>query len=274
MSATSFVVCADDFGMDPEVNAAAVSLAWMGRLSAIGCMVGAPCWRDHASALRGLSPGNVELGLHLDLTEYPLDSRLRRPLRQWILRSYLYRDPAPGLVEEIEAQLDAFAQTMGRPPAFVDGHEHVHEFPRIRELLVAALARRGWTPWLRSTRRPAGVQSVKAWAIESLGAEALEQLAARYGLRHNRHLLGIYGFDGHDYQHRLREWLALVQSGDLLVCHPAERWASRAPFPVARSQEFEVLAGAAFGQLLAERRLRIAPLAAALDTVDARAAVV
>jgi predicted glycoside hydrolase/deacetylase ChbG (UPF0249 family) len=260
MSATTIVVCADDFGMDPEVNSAALSLAGMGRISAIGCMVGAPYWRNHASALRNLSPTTVELGLHLDLTEYPLDSRQQRPLRQWILRTYLYSRPAPGLRDEIEAQLDAFAQTIGTPPAFVDGHEHVHEFPHVRQLLVEALARRGWKPWLRSTRRPTGLQSFKAWAIEALGAEALEQLAARHGLRHNRHLLGIYGFDGHDYLHRLREWLVIARSGDLLVCHPATGFPSGAPFPAARAQEFEVLGSAVFGRLLAEQNLRVAPL--------------
>jgi predicted glycoside hydrolase/deacetylase ChbG (UPF0249 family) len=274
MSVTSIAVCADDFGMDPEVNAAALSLAGMGRLSAVACMVGAPYWHSHAAALRGLNPRNVEAGLHLDLTEYPLDSRLQRPLRQWILRTHLNRRPAPGLGDEIEAQLDTFAQAMGVPPAFVDGHEHVHEFPHVRQLLVEALARRGWKPWLRSTRRAPGLQSFKAWAIESLGAEALEQLATRHGLRHNRHLLGIYNFDDQGYLHRLREWLAVARSGDLLVCHPAARWPSRAPFPAARSQEFEVLAGAAFGRLLAEQDVCIAPLPTTLGTVGAPVAAV
>jgi predicted glycoside hydrolase/deacetylase ChbG (UPF0249 family) len=264
MSAACIAVCADDFGMDPEINAAAIDLANMGCISGISCMVGAPNWRSGVPGLVHLDDRHVEVGLHLDLTEYPLDSRVRRPLRQWILRTNLSSRPVPGLRGEIEAQLDAFAQAFGRPPAFVDGHEHVHEFPHVRQLLVEALVDRRWSPWLRSTRRPAGLRSFKATVIESLGAEALTDLAVRHGLRQNRRFVGVYGFDVPDYLQPLRPWLSLMQSGDLLVCHPARGWPSPSPFPGARRQEYEVLAGPAFSNLLVEQGVRIVTLQVAL----------
>ncbi|WP_425355220.1 ChbG/HpnK family deacetylase [Ramlibacter agri] len=51
----SIVVCADHFGTDPAINAAALDLARMGRVSAISCMVGAPSWRGPLWLKRGRS---------------------------------------------------------------------------------------------------------------------------------------------------------------------------------------------------------------------------
>lgn len=262
MTQRAIAIGADDFGLDPQVNAAALVLANLGRISAIGCMVGAPHWHEDAAALRLLDPGKVEVGLHLDLTQHPLDARVRRPLWQWILRTHLHPLPPPALREEIGAQLDAFADAVGAPPAFVDGHEHIHQMPHLRTLLVQELAARGWRPWLRSTLRPAGLHSAKAWVVESLGAGALARLAQRHGLRQNRRFVGVYGFDGEGYLQRVRAWLALAQHGDLLVCHPAAGWPLAAPMPQARCHEYTVLASSAFGELLHECGVRIAPLAA------------
>jgi predicted glycoside hydrolase/deacetylase ChbG (UPF0249 family) len=255
-------VCADDFGLDPEVNAGALHLARLGRLSAIGCMVGAPFWSRGAIALRIVDCAKVDVGLHLDLTQHPLHAYLRRPLPQWILRSHSGTLDRPRLRLEIDAQLDAFAGEMQRPPAFVDGHEHVHQLPGVRDVLLEALAARGWRPWLRSTRRPADLVSSKARLIEALGAAGLERMAQAHGLRLNRRLLGVYPFDADTaaYLRSMRRWLALAADGDLLMCHPAAARCQGAPHAAARCREYELLAGAAFGSMLAEARVQIAPL--------------
>lgn len=255
-------VCADDFGLDPQVNAGALILADLGRLSAIACMVGAPYWQDDAPALRALDAAQVEVGLHLDLTEHPLDAGLRQPVSQWIVRTHLGAVDRECLRREIGAQLDAFVDAMGAAPAFVDGHEYVHQLPVVRDELVEALAARGLRPWLRSTRRPPGLQSHKAAVIEALGASGLARLAQARGLRQNGRLLGIYGFevDPAGYLQRLHEWFHLARDGDLLVCHPAAGWPGRAALPAARCQEYAALGGKAVGALLAAAGLRIAPL--------------
>ena len=262
MTQRPIAIAADDFGLDPQVNAAALVLANLGRISAIGCMVGAPHWQQDAAALRLLDPEKVEVGLHLDLTQHPFDARVRRPLWQWILRTHLHPVSPRGLREEIAAQLDAFADAVGQPPAFVDGHEHIHQMPHVRSLLVQELQARGWRPWLRSTRRPAGLHSIKAWIVESLGAAPLARLAAAHGLRQNRRFVGVYGFQHGGYLERVRAWLAVAQGGDLLVCHPAAGWPLDAPMPEARCHEYAVLASSAFGELLREADVRVAPLAA------------
>ena len=40
------------------------------------------------------------------------------------------------LVNEIAAQLRMFVHTFGRAPDFIDGHQHVHLFPQIRDAVL------------------------------------------------------------------------------------------------------------------------------------------
>ena len=57
---------------------------------------------------------------------------------------------------EIAAQLDTFTQALGRAPAYIDGHQHVHQLPVVRTLLLEEIARRypAAALWLRSTQSP------------------------------------------------------------------------------------------------------------------------
>ena len=53
------------------MNAAAWALAARRRVTAISCLVGAAWWTNGAAALRELDPARVDIGLHLDLTQFP-----------------------------------------------------------------------------------------------------------------------------------------------------------------------------------------------------------
>jgi predicted glycoside hydrolase/deacetylase ChbG (UPF0249 family) len=255
-------LCLDDAGLHPGVNAAALELARRGRISAVSCLVGAPHWAEAAAALRGLDPVAVEVGLHLDVTEHPLDTGLRRPLNDWLVRSHLRAVDRIRIRREIDAQLDAFEQAMGRPPTYVDGHQHVHQLPGVREPLLQALAARGARPWLRSTRRPARGASAKAWLIEMLGEHGLRRLAGEQGLRQNGHLLGVYDFagDAGRYLALLRGWLAAAVDGDVMMCHAAPEAPVDDAIGAARRWEYEVLTGDAFGELLAVEGVRVEAL--------------
>jgi predicted glycoside hydrolase/deacetylase ChbG (UPF0249 family) len=260
-------VCADDYGLTAGIDEAVLQLAAAGRISATSCMTGAPRWREGAARLRELAPGRFDAGLHLDLTEHPFDARLRQPLPQWIARGSLRLAPRAALRAEVERQLDAFEQAMNRPPAHVDGHQHVHQLPVVRDALLAALDARydgGARPWLRGTRRAAGEPARKAWWIESLGGHAWARAAADRGYRLNTHLLGVYDFrgDADRYLVLLEDWIARCTDGDLLMCHPARRTSGPDPIdPIApaRRNEHAALGGTAFAELLARHAVRVAP---------------
>lgn len=258
------VVCADDFGLGAAVDAAVFDLAQRGRISATSALVDAPHWpRAAAEAARTLV-GRIDVGLHLNLTEAFRPGGWL-PWRTLVVRAALRQLDGNWARTQLDRQLDRFADTLGRAPDFVDGHRHVHQLPVVREALLAALAARGWRPWLRCTRAaPAAVphaERFKARVIEALGGRAFERAARRAGHATNRRLLGVYGFTPAPavYAARLAAWLAAAADADLLMCHPAAAGAAAADDPIAAARvvEHTQLAGPAFSDLLAANAMHI-----------------
>lgn len=279
-------IAVDDFGLHSGINQAALRLAAMGRIHAIGCMVGGASWPTCSRPLRHLEPHSIDLGLHLDLTESPLLPRTARPLSAWIRDSFLRRLDRTAVRAEIGAQLDAFEQALGRGPTYIDGHQHVHQFPIVRSELLAELGDRyGWfKPWLRSTRRaraPGAAQRVawrdtmKPWVIERLGAAGLASLARRLGYPQNRRLLGVYHFEAGPlrYSQRLTAWLCAAREGDLLMCHPSLLTRDSDAIIHARAEEFQALADPGFATQLSDAGIQARPMSRILDRVTALGAV-
>lgn len=260
-------ICVDDFGLHASVNEGAWQLVELGRVSALACMSTAPAWAEAAARLRAHDAGCVDAGLHLNLTESFEAGSWRRGLGSLILSAGGRCLPVRRLRKEIAAQLDAFEKHVGEPPRFVDGHQHVHQLPQVREVLLQELLRRypAYRPWLRDTRPPAGSRDgavFKPRLVGALGAGELAALARRLGFAQNRGMLGVYGFDGtaHEYADRLQRWCEGLPDGGLLICHAASHAPPGDPIGAARVREFEVLAGAGFGQLLQAQRLSVVRL--------------
>lgn len=283
--------------MAPGVNAGILELAHGGRLSAVSCMSRGKFFQAAAPALAGLP---VDRGLHLNLTERlpgdEFDERDQRdefaqPLRRLLWSCWSRQIDARRVVLEIERQLDAFEGVLGVAPDYVDGHQHVHQFPVVRDCLLEVLRRRypAHLPWLRSTLPPVASaaialpQRMKARVIGLLGARVFAGLASGFGFRMNAHLLGVYGFEGGEdvYARLLADWLACAGAGDLLMCHPAG-FADQAVYAGGqRVAEYKVLSGERFASLLeqhgvvisrlveGDRRARGERLAALAREVDA-----
>jgi chitin disaccharide deacetylase len=271
---STLAVCVDDFGLHSGVNAGVLALAAQRRISATSCLVNGQAWAAGAAMLRSVDPRALDVGLHLDLTEQPFDARLRQPVSRWIAAAWLGGVDRRALRTEIETQMDRFERAMGRPPSHIDGHEHVHQFPVVRELLIESLSLRypKQLPWLRSTKRAPGAgDGAKALLIETLGCAATARLARTHRIMQNRHMLGVYGFNGTaaQYQLRLSRWFAAACDGDLLMCHAASPTTETDPLLRARLNECQVLASDDFGAMLHEAGLRVAPLSrmVALDGV-------
>lgn len=258
---TRIALCVDDFGLHPGVNEATLRLAELGRVTTVSCMTGAPHWR--AGAARLVATERIDIGLHLDLTEYPLTRGIRSSLPALAARAAAHTlDPAR-VGAEIHAQLEAFEDATGRRPAHVDGHQHIHQFPVVRDVLIAALLERypNQRPWLRATRRPPAA-GWKPWLIERLGARGLAELAQAFGYPQNRRLLGVYDFQGDAsrFVTLLEQWLAVAITGDLLMCHAGLPSSAPDAIAAARQHEQEVIGGNAFPQLLERAGVVLAPL--------------
>lgn len=274
MGLTRLALGVDDFGLHAGVDAAVLALAGQGRLNAVSCMVGTPHWAAARGELAAFEAGHVDVGLHLDLTEAPRLAGMRLDLAPLVLRAAAHALPAARLRDEIEAQLDAFEDARQRPPDHVDGHQHVHQLPQVREALLAALQRRypAARPWLRSTRHAANLVSppgqpwrarLKPRLIEALGAAGLARLARVQGYVQNQRLLGVYDFGGGAAAYRawLAAWLRAARDGDLLMCHVAMPGdAAGDPIAAARQAEWQVLGAPAFAEQLAEAGVTLAPI--------------
>jgi len=271
-------LCADDFGLNEGVNAAVQRLVAMERVHATGALVGAPAWHSGVGVLRRMHAEGLDVGLHLDLTQHPLTTG-RSGLRALILQSYIDRCDRAAVRAEVRAQLDAFEQGVGHAPTFVDGHQHVHQLPIIRDELLDELdARYGsYPPWVRRTRtRPQGSAAAgiagwfKATTIATLGASALAESAQRRGLPQNRALLGVYDFSGGPtrYLRLLRGWLSAAREGDLLMCHPGRAIAQGDGLAAAREAEYQALASRHFGQLIRELGVVLWPMSHILADAD------
>ena len=281
-------VCVDDFGLHSGINAAVLDLSQRKRIGATGCMVDGPAWASGAAALRQLPASQLDVGLHFDLTEArlapqrtssispangALQAGSKLPLRQIIIASYRQQLDSDWLAAEVTRQLDAFETAMQRPPAFVDGHQHVHQLPQVREALLAELQRRypaPARPWLRCTR-PAlrglkaasagAANAFKASVIGCLGAAELARQAQAAGFAMSRALSGVYGFDGSAarYQRLLALWLQHSQHGDVLMCHPSASVVEGDAIASARCIEYQVLAAESFEQIMQQANVHIAP---------------
>lgn len=257
------VVCADDFGMNQAVDAGILALAHAGRLSATSCLVDGPACEEDMPALLETP---LQIGLHLNFTEALGQSDLCLPLRKLILSCYGRRLSLPTIERAVERQLDCFEALTGRAPRYIDGHQHVHQLPQIRDVLLAVLSRRygGDKPWLRYTGSPraAGLPwrlQAKAWVIACLGSGALRRQAVIQGFSMNPGFMGVYDFQGgaQAYQHWMSLWLTQCQDGDVLMCHPARGLDRSEALAAQREAEFGVLGGQVLADFMTEQNILI-----------------
>ena len=265
-------VCVDDFGMHDGINQAALDLAGRQRISAISCMVDGPAWETGSRALKH-NAFAVEVGLHLNFTEDFGQGLASVPLPKLIVSAHARLLDRAVVRREIERQVDLFESTVGCPPDFIDGHQHVHQLPVIREALIDVLDRRAASrkPWLRASCPPGRFARsalsrsarFKSRLIGWLGASACSRLARRHGYRQNRHLLGAYGFDAPEgqYAELLEAWFDSADAGDILMCHPSVSGPWQDPILQARHREYGVLASQAFADLLSRTGFMPGPLA-------------
>jgi predicted glycoside hydrolase/deacetylase ChbG (UPF0249 family) len=83
----------------------------------------------------------------------PTDGGMFLPFSQ-LLRSGLLRRLDPEIVHaELVVQLAAFQELFGRPPDFVDGHQHAQLFPQVRDAFLRAVKEAAPGAWVRQGGR-------------------------------------------------------------------------------------------------------------------------
>jgi predicted glycoside hydrolase/deacetylase ChbG (UPF0249 family) len=272
------ILCADDFGLADGVSRGILELAEMGRLSATGAMTNMPGWRRAAPDLKPLQD-RIAVGLHLNFTTgLPLGSMPQLApsgtlptLRDLLPKALKRQLPGEEVAGEIGRQLDAFLEAHGEPPAFVDGHQHVHILPVIRPALLRILTERGYAGragrmWLRDPsdgmaailRRPIGRS--KALIVKSLSRGFAESAQAA-GFRTNE---GFSGFAPLDLsvpaEHVFKDAFSRLGTHPVVMCHPGhvdDELRALDPAVESRVAELKYLKSPAFDDLLAARHISL-----------------
>jgi chitin disaccharide deacetylase len=245
------IICADDYGLSPDIDEAILDLLKRGSLSAVSCLVVLPgaCSNQFKPLLEFKE--RADLGLHFALI-VPPDAGWKGNFQALpgnssyagLVRSALLgRVNLTEVKRALEIQYDTFVQQLGKDPDFIDSHLHVHQLPGIREALLGFVQsipekRR---PYLRNTAM--GLRQIarqghscgKCAAIGWFGRQFQRQLKKR-GLTTNQAFSGVYNFsEWSQYAARFPCFMEQLSTPNgLLMTHPGfdEPW---------RRAEYEVL---------------------------------
>ena len=269
------VVCADDYALAPGVSKAIRALAGRGRINATSVMTVVPGFATEAVALAmTAAPIRFETGLHVTLTapfkplvaaplptadgNFPSLVRLLEPTAR-------FRVDRAAIEAEVGAQLKAFADAFGRPPDFVDGHQHVQLFSGVREGFLAAVARAAPKAWVRQCG-PADWRTLLAADNKSrllaFLSRGFRRAARRAGLAFNPAFAGAYDFGtDRDFGARFARFVERMPEGGVVMCHPGlvdDALRARDWLTDPREIEYAFLAGDGLLQALARAGATIA----------------
>lgn len=229
------ILCADDYGLNVSVSQGIVTLLERKRLSATSCLTNFPDWLSRAAELKPLQTEPIGIGLHFNLTEgRPLSSAYHErygasffSLSRLIISAFLHRLDVDVLEQECQAQLDHFVEGLGSWPDFIDGHQHVHQLPQVREAVLRVYERslRSKKAYLRSVAKAVAASDLesklKQALITSCGSKGFRRLLKKHAIPHNADFAGIYSFPEADHYSRiLPRFLKKVSDQGLIMCHP------------------------------------------------------
>jgi predicted glycoside hydrolase/deacetylase ChbG (UPF0249 family) len=224
---------------------------------------------DEANALKLLNSGRkrVAIGLHVMLTGpfRPMSNNFtpvrdgRFPTINEMGRLAMTRRLQPDILSiEIATQLQAFIAAFGHLPDFVDGHQHVHLLPQIRDAFLHVVAEIVPSAWVRQCGRAANASRLrdpKALILDLLSLGFRNQ-AERLGLATNPAFAGTYNFTPRaEFAQLFPRFLKGMPDGGLIMCHPGFVDAALEKLDsltTLREHEFSFLSSDAFPRVLVE----------------------
>lgn len=238
------MLCADDFGLAPDVNDGILRLADAGRITAVSCLVEGPAWYLGAADLARVA-GRADAGLHLFLGTGSAGGALA-----FATRGVLGLVDVSRVERQIREQLDRFERDCGRPPVFVDGHHHVHQMWPVPGVLLRVLRERypERVPYVRNTV-PLDPRGAKGAVIAALGGHGLLRRLQEGNIPHNPDFAGVYDLSARsNYPSLMRGWLDGIADRGLLMCHPGLQGGCDDAAAAARIAELRHLESDRFGE--------------------------
>ncbi len=274
------VITADDVGISPDIDQAAIAAATDGRITAISLIPGGSTFEQALNDISAIK--KIDIGIHISLSQgKPLSDGMKMSrqgtlpsshgtlLRRYLL-GYLSRDL---LLEEICAQIK-LAKDAGIEIAFLNTHQHVQLYPFVLQPLCEAALRFG-IRWIRlpfETHLPAkGALSFKNAVKLVLGVtnQIAIDLLQKYELLHPDVMYGLYSPEklSMGYLKQITDDLAKKPSHAIAeLCvhiatsnHPRLEAPWSSGFVGYRFQDnYRIITGKQFSEMLEEKGIQLA----------------
>jgi chitin disaccharide deacetylase len=235
------LICADDYAFCPNNSQSIRELIQNKKINATSCMSDTKYWPQEAEKLKELlkkipKENQPLIGLHFSLTEPTISSNYIKSLvsskntslLELLIRSKLKILSKKKISKILEYQLNNFIKHFGRYPDFIDGHQHVHQFPIIRSVLIKFHKKRNIeTPFfIRSTYPLYGsLDKFKEFIINLSGAKKFRKLLKKNNILTNNGFAGLYK-ESVKYKSNKTiseayfNFLENINNLGLIMCHP------------------------------------------------------
>jgi predicted glycoside hydrolase/deacetylase ChbG (UPF0249 family) len=161
-------------------------------------------------------------------------------------------------------QLAAFHELFGRAPDFVDGHQHVQLFPKIRDAVLAVAKELAPDAWVRQCGavKPLTLPGDPKGALIDFLSRSFRRRAQALGVRANPAFAGTYQFSAQaEIAALFPRFLDGLPDGSVVMCHPGFVDAELVrldPLTELRAREFAYFAGDEFPAVLAAHGVALA----------------
>jgi predicted glycoside hydrolase/deacetylase ChbG (UPF0249 family) len=289
-------LCADDFGQNAAISKGIIHLVQEKRLSAVSCMTNCMSFKEYAKELKPFSD-QIEIGLHFNLTHDTLLTSYNHQqpftLNSLLLKAFTHKLSFQHICDELTAQIQMFATYFDCLPAFIDGHQHIHQFPVIRDAVIAIYnsivmpAQAGihrtyktnkshmdaslrWHDRLPYIRMPTNLSLknifnknnfLKKHIIMMTGSLKLKQLLIKHNIPHNTSFSGIYDFkNAINFRDYFLKFLTEIDNHGIIMCHPGDISDDNTdPLKNYRVHELNYLCSQQFLDDCAEYKIQLAP---------------
>ena len=223
MTKRYITLCADDFGLNKSINDAIIKLAKLDCISGVSVLTQTNEWKVDSSRLLELS-ADLDLGVHLNLTEI-IGSVPYYALNKLILLSNLRLISKEKIKNTFRNQINLFIQYSKTLPNFLDGHQHIHGFPVIRDALLEVIQEFWGQDRDFYVRNPSKFSLFsKGYFLKKIVLKTcyvgLDDKLNSSKIFYPSNFSGFYDFNS-DYPSLFSNWLSKCSNGELFMCHPA-----------------------------------------------------
>jgi predicted glycoside hydrolase/deacetylase ChbG (UPF0249 family) len=219
-------ICSDDFGQNPSIDQGVLELVQKNRLHAVTVFTESPGWSNKADQLLSYQ-NQIDIGIHLNLSQSFANTEPKLSLSRLLIQSHLGLLDKNSIKESFKKQILLFKDQAGRLPDFLDGHQHVHAFPMINDVLIE-LIEEFWgnlkTLYVRnSSKLPLNLDRfLLKRLILKLSCYGLGKKLDRIHVNQNQAFTGVYDFDPQaNYRLLFQNWAKSAPTKTLMMCHPA-----------------------------------------------------